>query len=244
MLVDRTIPAKVGLRFYARLLANLGSKLPYSVASHGSDELRDAIRAILNREHVDLWQVESIFVFDTLRDVKNGPKLAIAHNVESVIWRRYFEVESNPLKRWYIKQQWRKIERFERRALAGATRVVAVSEADATLIRDRFHGRNVDVVDNGIDRRYYEAVRPDPDAKTILFLGSLDWRPNLDAIGLLLDRIFPAVRASQRTRLRLCLVGRSPPPGGLSVGRPRIFRESSCMLMCPTSGPSWRRAGS
>ena len=28
------------------------------------------------------------------------------------------------------------------------------------------------------------------------FLGSLNWRPNLDAIGLLLDRIFPAVRAA------------------------------------------------
>ena len=86
-----------------------------------------------------------------------------------------------------------------------------MSEQDATLIRDRFGGRNVDVVDNGIDRTYFEVVQPDPDPGTILFLGSLDWRPNLDAVGLLLDRIFPAVRATEPAA-RLRLVGRRPPP--------------------------------
>ena len=131
--------------------------------------------------------------------------------MESLIWQRYHEAEDDLLKRWYIKQQWRKFERFERRAFAAATRVVAVSESDAALIRDRFGGRNVDVVDNGIDRGYYEGVQPDPDPRTILFLGSLDWRPNLDAVGLLLDRIFPLVRAAEPAA-RLCLVGRKPAP--------------------------------
>jgi len=134
----------------------------------------------------------------------------MAHNVESLIWQRYYESETAPLSRWYIKQQWRKFERFERRAFAAASRVVAVSEPDAALIRDRFGGRAVEVVDNGIDRMYFEAVRPDPDTRTILFLGSLDWRPNLDAVGLLLDRIFPAVRSAE-PQARLCLVGRKPP---------------------------------
>ncbi len=86
---------------------------------------------------------------------------------------------------------------------------MAVSEPDARLIRDRFEGQNVSVVDNGIDRDHFEAVQPQPDRRTILFLGSLDWRPNLDAIGLLLDRIFPAVRAAEPLA-RLCIVGRKP----------------------------------
>jgi len=211
VLVDRNIPTKVGPWFYARLLANLGSSLPYSAASHGSDELRDAVRSFRDRDDVDLWQVESIFVFDTLRCVTNAPKVAIAHNVESVIWRRYFEVESNPLKRWYIKQQWRKIERFEGRVFAESTGVVAVSDEDARLTRESFGARRVDVVANGIDRNYFEAVQRDPEPATILFLGGFDWRPNLDAVKLLLDRIFPAVRAAEPAA-RLRLVGRRPSP--------------------------------
>jgi glycosyltransferase involved in cell wall biosynthesis len=44
----------------------------------------------------------------------------------------------------------------------------------------------------------------------VLFLGALDWRPNLDAIQILLDDVFPAVRAQAPTA-RLSIVGRSPP---------------------------------
>jgi glycosyltransferase involved in cell wall biosynthesis len=113
------------------------------------------------------------------------------------------------LKRWYIKKQWRKFDRFERQAFAKATRLISVSNEDAQLIRDRFSSRPLDVVDNGIDRSYFESVRGDRDPKQILFLGALDWRPNLDAIRLLLDQIFPAVRAVEPSA-RLCLVGRKP----------------------------------
>ncbi len=150
-------------------------------------------------------------LLDALAGLEVCSKVLIAHNVESLIWQRYHEAEGNLLKRWYIKQQWRKFERFERRAFTAATQVVAVSENDARLIRGQFGGRDVHVVDNGIDRLRYEEVRPDADHGTILFLGSLDWRPNLDAIGLLLDRIFPVVRAAEPAA-RLRLVGRRPPP--------------------------------
>ena len=221
VLVDRVIPVKSGPRFYARLAANLASPVPYSVASHSSQALRQAVHSHARQHRIDVWQVEAIVLIDALADLERCPKVIIAHNVESLIWQRYHESEADPLKRWYIKQQWRKFERFERRAFAAATRVVAVSEDDARLIRDRFGGRNVDVVDNGIDRDYFEAVQPDPDPRTILFLGSLDWRPNLDAVGLLLDRIFPAVRAAEPAA-RLRLVGRQAPSGARPAGSAEV----------------------
>jgi polysaccharide biosynthesis protein PslH len=218
VLVDRVIPAKSGVGFYARLAMNLASPVPYSVATHSSQALREAVRSHAQGDRIDVWQVEAIMLVDALAELERCPKVMIAHNVESQIWQRYHENETAPLRRWYIGQQWRKFERFERRAFAAATRVVAVSEPDAALIQDRFGGRAVDVVDNGIDRHHYEAVRPDPDPATILFLGSLDWRPNLDAIGLLLERIFPSVRAAEPSA-RLCLVGRKPPPALVARAR-------------------------
>ncbi len=209
VLVNRVIPVKSGPQFYARLVANLASPLPYSVASHSSQSLRQAVLSFAQQRRTDLWQVEATALIDLLANLDGAPKVAIAHNVESLIWQRYHESEPNPLKRWYIKEQQRKFERFERRAFAEATRVVAVSREDACLIRKRFGGQRVEVVDNGIDRAFFETIQADPDPQKILFLGSLDWRPNLDAVGLLLDRIFPAVRAAEPTA-RLCLVGRRP----------------------------------
>jgi glycosyltransferase involved in cell wall biosynthesis len=211
LVVDDPVARKSGPWFYARLAANLLSPLPYAVASHQSRLMRRAVRSYAGRHRVDLWQVEWSPYLATLPEGRDTRKLVVAHNVESLIWQRYHAAEANPAKRWYIKRQWRKFERFEARAFRQATRVVAVSQEDAAIIRARFGMPRVDVVDNGIDKGYYGAVEGCRDPNRILFLGSLEWRPNLDAVGVLLDRVFPAVRR-QFPAARLCLVGRNPPP--------------------------------
>ena len=148
----------------------------------------------------------------------------MAHNVESLIWQRYSETEKNPVKRWYINRQFRKFERFERWAYSTCDRALAVSTEDATLIRDRFGAKQVEVVDNGVDTAFFEP-RPQRarDPFRILFLGSLDWRPNLDGVRLLLDEIFPLVRR-QQARATLTIVGRKPAAWlrELVVGRPGV----------------------
>lgn len=218
LLADRPVAAKSGLGFYIRLAANLASPIPYSAAAHGDESLRRAVRSHARRRRPDVWQLESTVLADVLADLVDAPRVIDAHNVESMIWRRLYECEASSPKRWYIREQWRKFEGLERRAFGGATRVTAVSEQDAALIRGRFGARNVSVVDNGIDRAFFESVRPNPDPKAMLFLGSLDWRPNIDAVGLLLDRIFPAVVAAEPSA-RLRIVGRKPP--GALVRRAR-----------------------
>jgi len=208
--VARAVPPKAGLGFYARLALNLFSPLPYSVVTHTSSALCDAVRAFASTHDVDLWQCEWTPYAQVLRALGRAPKLVMAHNVESLIWQRYHETTTQRLLRWYIGRQWRKFERFERRAFADATGTVAVSTTDAALIVQQFGGQRVEVVDNGVDTNYFRPSGERRDPRQVLFLGSLDWRPNLDAVALLLDRIFPAVRALE-PGARLCLVGRKPP---------------------------------
>jgi glycosyltransferase involved in cell wall biosynthesis len=208
VLLDDPIAAKKGLGFYARLAANVLSPLPYSVASHQSRRMARAVQEHAARNKVDLWQFEWSGYLPALPD-PHARKLLSAPNVDSLIWQRYSEAEQGPLKRWYVKGQWRKFERFERQAFRSVARVVACTEEDATLIREQFGAANVDVVDNGLDRASFDAVTPAPDGQTILYLGSLDWRPNLDALQLLLD-VFPTIQAGAPSA-RLMIVGRSPP---------------------------------
>src|SRR5262245_44101275 len=155
VVVDKVVPPKSGPMFYGRLAANLLSPLPYSVATHASRALRTAVEQHATRHAIDLWQCEWTPYAQALRGLKKHRKLVMAHNVESLIWQRYGETESNPLKRWYIRRQWRKYERFERRAFGEATRTVAVSPEDAALMRQQFGAARVDVVDNGVDTSYF-----------------------------------------------------------------------------------------
>jgi glycosyltransferase involved in cell wall biosynthesis len=209
-LVHDPVPHKAGLAFYGRLFANLFAAGPYSVTSHQSEYMRRAVRELATKQPIDVWQLEWTGYLSAIDRALPGPRVVIAHNVDTLIWQRYYENEKNFARRMFLKTQWRKFRRFEERAFREATRVVAVSEEDAQLIRRDFGQPNVDVVDNGIDRAFFESVAEQRDPNSILFLGALDWRPNQDAIDLLLDKIFPRVRILE-PNAKLVIVGRNPP---------------------------------
>jgi len=216
VIVERSVPSKSGPVFYARLAGNLLSPLPYSVASHSSPALADAVRRFAAKHRVDVWHCEWTPYAQVLRDAF-GSRLAsarwsvMAHNVESLIWRRYVETESNPMKRWYVRKQLEKFEIFEKWAYSRASLAVAVSDEDAALMQEQFGVPEVAVVENGVDTGYFRPQRDvDRDPARILFLGSLDWRPNQDGVALLLNEIFPQVRR-QVPHATLALVGRHPP---------------------------------
>ncbi len=209
VVIDRAVPPKAGPGFYLRLAANLLSPLPYSVATHRSRALGRALKRLAAGGGVDLWHCEWTPYALALRGLA-GPRLVMAHNVESVIWQRYAETEPDALRRWYIRRQWRKWQRFEAAALAGVERAVVVSDVDAARLRDDFGVRRIDIVENGVDTAYFCPQEVPREPGRLLFLGSLDWRPNLDAVDQLLSQVFPVVRAREPSA-RLCLVGRNPP---------------------------------
>jgi glycosyltransferase involved in cell wall biosynthesis len=209
VVVDRPVPGKSGPLFYARLAANLLSPLPYSVATQDSRQLRNALRRFAAANAVDLWHCEWTPYAQALQAVA-GRRVVVAHNVESLIWQRYFETEANRLKRWYIGKQWRKFVRFERSALAAADRTIAVSDLDAERFRADFGVERVSVVENGVDTSEFRPTTEPRDRFQMLFLGSLDWRPNLDGVRHLLEQVLPAVQAAE-PRATLSLVGRHPP---------------------------------
>jgi glycosyltransferase involved in cell wall biosynthesis len=207
ILVHAPLPMKSGPGFAARLVRNLFETWPYSVASHQSELLRQTVARLHGERRFDVQQIEWT---GYLPMVPAGvPRVSIAHNVETVIWQRSAETAANPLKRAFLVMQARKMEAFERWAVRAGERLVAVSEEDARIFRTRFGAERVDVVDNGVDNDFFADVTGSRDPFTVLFLGALDWRPNQDAIDILLGRIFPEVRR-QEPRARLMIVGRNP----------------------------------
>ncbi len=210
IVVDPLDLPKSGLKFHGRLAANLCSPLPYSVQSHKSAALQRAVRRLSETGNVDLWHVEWTPYAENIRKIVRKPWVVMAHNIESQIWQRYHETESNPVKRSFIAHQLKKFRRFERAVFTQASRTIVVSESDADLALRWFSIKRPEVVSNGVDIEYFRPTRVEHNSDTVLFLGSLDWRPNQDAVRWLLDDIFPQL-VSQRPGILLSIVGRNPP---------------------------------
>ncbi len=222
--LSHPIPKKSGAGYAYRILANATtSSLPYAVAAHQGTAFQRDFAKFARQHAFDVWQLEWTPYSTMLAGVSPAPRVIVAHNVDSLIWQRYYETESRPLHKAYIRRQMNRFLSFEQHAFSSASRVVAVSEPDAKLMREMFGIDHVDVVDNGVDVERYGNMQRRPQNGEILFLGSLDWRPNQDALRLLISEVMPRVLAKQPAA-KLVIVGRNP-PGWLSqqaAGSPSI----------------------
>jgi glycosyltransferase involved in cell wall biosynthesis len=207
--VPHPIRKKAGLKFYSALLANLASKAPYSVTSHYSKQMMEATAQILAERPYDLIHCEWTPYAVNLKSFLSGPSVVVAHNVESLIWQRYFEVESNLLKKAYIYLQWKKMERFESMAFQMFTQTVAVSDQDRQAIEQWIPKERVSVVENGVDVSYFQPSSDKSKPFSLVFTGAMDWRPNVDAMFYFIDEIWARVLRDY-PQSTLTIVGRNP----------------------------------
>ena len=208
--IGRNLPAMQGSAFYVSLLKNIFSPLPYSVQRHASKEIKEAYSTILDKEEFDLIHCEWTPYVEVARSSAGDlPLVLSAHNVESRIWERYFLNEQNWAKKKYIFLQYKKFERFEQRAAQLCSHVVTVSEEDSQEFSS-YGCKNVSVVPNGVEDSYFFPVNTEQRPHSMVFTGSMDWRPNQDGITFFLQDIFPLIRR-QLPEAEVSVVGRNPP---------------------------------
>lgn len=209
--VPRKPLKKRGLRFAWDLLRNVPMRVPYMVMGHRSKAMQAAVSAAHAASPFDLVHVEWTPLAANVPPGMHRPVVIAAHNVESDIWRRYRENEKKFLRRQYIGIQLNKVRRYERAVLGIASAVTAVSENDAEHIRAWTGNANVLTVPNGVNAEYF-CVDPDQavDPNEICFVGSLDWRPNLDGVVWFLDEVLTPLRA-RHPEATVSIVGRNPP---------------------------------
>jgi sugar transferase (PEP-CTERM/EpsH1 system associated) len=207
----RTTP-KNSWKVYGDLLLNVASGLPYAVAKYRSSRMEDAIRRRLRDERYDVVVCDFLFPSRNMPDGVDCPTVLFQHNVEAAIWERHAAVAGSTIKRAYLREQWRRMVRIERRECRRFDHVVAVSEADAETMEREYALPNVSWVPTGVDTEFF---RPEHDypagGRDIVFTGAMDWLPNEDAIVYFAGEILPRVRA-RVPDAELVLVGRNPTP--------------------------------
>jgi sugar transferase (PEP-CTERM/EpsH1 system associated) len=209
--VDKAFTEKSGLRFYLELLWNLVSPKPYLVSRHHSPGMIRRIAEIVERERIDLVHCEWTPYTENIRSLLGRfPTVLSTHNVESQIWGRYFDTERNPLKKAYIYPQWKKMAAYEREVTGRYDHVVCVSENDADFFRRYTAPERVTVVPNGVDETFFKPGGEGPVPGNLVFTGSMDWRPNQDAVSYFVEEVFPLIR-EQEPDAQFYVVGRCPP---------------------------------
>ena len=217
-----TIPhharAKFSAGFYVELIENLFSRLPYAVKKYESAEMRQVILRLVEEDKPD------VVVCDFLTPSINVPErlgcatVLFQHNIEAMIWQRHYQTQANPLKRLYLYGQWLKTRALEKSECRRYDHVIAVSREDREMMRRDYGVEAVTDVPTGVDTEFFRPqTGAQPEPASLIFTGSMDWLPNVDAMNWFCREILPLVRA-KAPNVRLTVVGRKPGRELLELG--------------------------
>jgi glycosyltransferase involved in cell wall biosynthesis len=214
--VRHTAPSRRSPQFALSVAASVFSPLPLSVSRWVTPAMRQQIREVRAAHQFDSIVCDFLTPAPNLDSLKDC--VLFEHNVETMIWRRLAEHAPDPLRRAYFKLQAERMLRLEKKAFLEASNVIAVSDADARTMCDMFGTRDVSSVPTGVDIDYFrrpEQTRPESD---LVFVGSMDWMPNVDGVQFFVREILPLIRR-ERPECTLTVVGRVPPPEILALAR-------------------------
>lgn len=202
-------PKQSSAGFARAVVGSWLSPLPVDLWKWQVPALREAIRRIASAGEVDLCVAD--FLYTTPNVPLGGPVPVIFfdHNVEHIIWKRLSQVETRPWRRTLLEVEWRKMRWAEARACARATLTIAVSELDRELLAANAPGATIRSIPTGVDTAFFVPNGWREAPASLVFVGSMDWYPNEDAILSFIQAILPGIRWHV-PEASLTVVGRNP----------------------------------
>jgi polysaccharide biosynthesis protein PslH len=183
-----------------------------SVGAFRSASLAETLRGWVRETKFDLVLASASSVAPYLRfpELRDIPAIVDLVDVDSQKWLDYAAAASG-VRKWVYGREGQALRHYEREVAAWARAILLVSEAESELFRGIAPQATIRTITNGVDLEYF---RPDGTAAQralCVFVGAMDYRPNVDAVCWFAEAIWPGVRrAVPEATFRI--VGRKPAP--------------------------------
>lgn len=207
---------------------------PLTVASFANAAMGAWVTDVLAREKPAAVFLYSSAMAQFVMDRTLGPaRLAMDFvDVDSDKWRQYAQTAAPPMK-WVYAREAEKLLTYDRWVAARADASLVVSDAEAALLRRLApeSAHKIHAVANGIDCAFFSPEHrfetPYTTGPVFVFTGTMDYRPNIDAVVWFATKIFPRLKAELPEAV-FAVVGSKPAkevtalaglPGVLVTGR-------------------------
>ena len=195
--------------------------IPPETAQYQAEEIHALIRA----GDYDLLHIEESILAPYLESVPEGKhvrSVITLHNVHFVQGRRIAVIEPALWRRAWVGFSARWMAYYEPRMVKQFDRVITVSEDDRTLLRAAAPDVGVDVVPNGVDTVALQPLASHTGRPALLFIGSMAYRPCIDAAVWLVRDILPRLQRAIPD-LDVWIVGKHPTAEVRALASSHVF---------------------
>jgi len=199
--------AKDSPAFAGQLIKGMFSRLPVAVSRYRSDAMKRQLETLAREQRFDAKVCDFLFPAPNVPDLSEC--VLFQHNVEATIWKRHTENARSALHRWYFRKQARRMEEYEGEVCRAVRRVIAVSEIDAEEMRRTYRAARVDAIPTGVDVDWFTPSGAVGRSADLVFIGSMDWMPNIDGALWFARDILPLIR-KRKPDCSVVFAGRRP----------------------------------
>jgi glycosyltransferase involved in cell wall biosynthesis len=195
--------------------SNLVKNNSYNISRFFSSDFNDLIIKTLKFENFDIVLLESLFTTPYINTVRSYSKSKIilrSHNIEFIVWKRLSKKNNNPLKKLYLKLLSIQLKNYELGILKKIDGIATISNEEKNKYLELEYPLKIATIPFGIETINHKIkTKKRLDSKLKFFhLGSMDWKPNLEAVGWLLEEIWPKIQ-KKIPNAELHLAGKNMP---------------------------------
>jgi len=182
---------------------------PLNLYRNRSATFRKAIQKLIRNS--DAIFVDHYEMFQYVPENYKGKVILHQHNCEYLIWDRFAELETNPLKRTALKNQAFWIRNYEKKICHRSDTILAAPNdieelvkigADLSKFYETFHLGEAELLQ--LENLKWEDHEP-----AIMFVGTLTWEANIDGVLYFLEESWPIVH-EKFPELKFYIIGKNP----------------------------------
>jgi glycosyltransferase involved in cell wall biosynthesis len=176
------------------ILRHVFSKRTFYEEVYWRRSTAELLQSLIAAHNYDVIHLECSYLAAYLGHLPRGRRFLLDPNIEYRIFERYRGAATNPLFRFLLGLEARRVRQSERRAWLEADVCGTVSEVDRDEILRVAPGKTVWVIPNGVDCPVESADPAGAEPHQLLLTGNFTYFANLDAASYLAREILPRIR--------------------------------------------------
>lgn len=180
-----------------------------------SPTLIDKIESLVDMSTIDVIHADHSNMARVAIELSKKHKIPVGlrlHNIEYLIWKRFYEgLSTFSPKRLFIGQQYWLLKKLETRFITNSDVSFAITKEDKTRALELATKANVVVASAGVD---IDLWKPDPSVEkepfSLIIATTFNWFHNVNAVQWFLENVHPKLH-TKYPDVTLRIIGKNPP---------------------------------
>jgi glycosyltransferase involved in cell wall biosynthesis len=223
------------------LVKSIFSGLPFLIARDQVVEMQQRLQELIQQNRFDAVHADQLWMAPYALKAKAeaqaigySPRLVLdQHNAVYLIPKRMADSSKNPFLRAWLRQESKRMAKYEKWACHQFDHVVWVTKEDLTAVnslqadpavyspnqlKEAELSKNTNsVIPICFDSSLTAWINPLPETKEILFLGGMHWPPNAEGVVWFANEVLPLIH-KELPQARFVVIGKQPPEALKSLG--------------------------